>query len=372
MMLSISTFNLSCLFLSVGVFSLSINPALSSTQTVIVNTAINPSAAIIPITPIIKARLAAGSPVTIVFFGDSNTAGCGTSDASGAKTFPADIAFALVTNKRQKTSTGDMRWDKDTFAGQAVDATVCRAYQARQVTLKPGVNRNLIVRDGVGGNTSNDLTARFDASITWLSKQSVQKIDLIVIMAGINDSIVQRGIAPTAYANNLQVLIDKIKAAKNSNGQTLIKETLLVTSFSNGSMVAGLPDGQGHPFKVIKDEVACTNAIKSKALYPNTVCDLHLYNQRLAGVADKNKPNVYFLDVAGNILNGLGVHNNTADALAQKNIKRLLAGDDVYHPNDIGYQAIADQIAEHALSLKNNVSPPANLGNLASGIRPTK
>ncbi len=366
MMLRISSFDLSRLFLSVGLFLLSTHPALSSTQTAIVPTAITP---VTPITPIIKVRLASGLPVTIVFFGDSNTAGCGTSDASGAKTFPADVALAVAANKGQRTSTGDVRWDKDTFAGQAVAATVCRAYPARQVILKPGVNRNLIVRDGVGGNTSHDLIARFDASLIWLLQQSVQKIDLIVVMAGINDSIVQRGIAPTVYASNLQVLIDKIKAAKNNKGQTLIKEILLVTSFSNGSLVAGLPDGQGHPFKVIKDEVACHNAIKNKALYPNTVCDLRLYNQCLAGIADKNKPNVYFLDVAGNILTGLGVHHNTADAQAQKNIKRLLAGDDVYHPNDIGYQAIADQIAEHALSLKNNASPPANLANPANGIR---
>ncbi|WP_188567746.1 SGNH/GDSL hydrolase family protein [Undibacterium terreum] len=303
------------------------------------------------ITPIIREKISAGLGVTVLFLGDSNTAGCGTSDISGAKTFPGIIASHLVAQSQLNPSIGVIRFDKEAFVGQPVDKELCRAYKENVVTLRQSLLENhRIIRDGVGGNSTHDLLARLENSIDWLTSKSIQRVDLVVIMVGINDSIVQRGTRPTTFSRNLRLLIGNLKKATNSNGQTLFKEILLVSSFSNGSLVPASSDGEGHPFQVIRDELSCKTAMEKKVGYPNTVCDLDFYNHRMKVIGNRIGSNVYFLDVAGQLLRDLGVNNNKADYVAQKNIRRWLANADVYHPNDYGYQAIADQIFYNVLS----------------------
>lgn len=322
-------------------------------------TAIAASAVQKEITPVTRKKISIGSPVTVLFLGDSNTAGCGTSDVSGAKTFPGFIASRLAAQTQLSHSVGVSRFDKNAFLGQSVDKELCRAYKENVVNLRQGLLENhRIIRDGVGGNTTRDLLARLEQSVDWLTSKSIQQIDLVVIMTGINDSIVQRGNPPEAFSKNLHLLIGNLRKARNSNGQELFKEILLVSSFSNGSLVPGPSDGEGHPFQVIKDELSCVKAMKKKVGHFNTVCDLDLYNQRLKILGNSYGPNVYFLDIAGQLLKDLGVSDNKADDIAQRNIRRWLANADVYHPNDLGYQAMADQIFYNALSPKEKVPAP--------------
>jgi len=108
------------------------------------------------------AQATAPSPVqTILFFGDSLTAGYGLDDPADA--FPGVIAKKIDSLK---------------------------------LPYK-------VINAGVSGETSAGGNGRID----WTLKQ---KIDVFVLELGANDGL--RGISPTETARNLQSIIDKVKA----------------------------------------------------------------------------------------------------------------------------------------------------------------
>jgi lysophospholipase L1-like esterase len=296
--------------------------------------------------PGIHEKLQKNEAITILFLGDSNTAGCGTSDYAGNKTIPGLIASRLANEYSHGNEIGVVRIDRDAFRGQTVDAELCRAYKERTIAVKQGSSgvNHILIRDGLGGATSQRLLEQSDQTLLWLRDHRITQIDLLVLMVGINDSIIQRGNSPEDFERNVRKLIEKLNDSQPHSLHISFKEILLVTSFSNGSIIAGKADGAGHPFISIREDSTCEAALKSKKKYLNGVCDLALYNKRLQSISKTSAENVYYLDIAGLMLQSAGFVAGDIDLAVRRKIRRWMTKDDVFHPNDAGYQMMADRI----------------------------
>jgi lysophospholipase L1-like esterase len=155
----------------------------------------------------VKAKLTAGAPVTIAFFGDSITA----------------------------QEPGDFRDGKGSFVDRFVVYLRERYPKSgvvvtpKETVLPPKPGRIVIVKAGVGGDDTRDGLARIDTDVL------AHKPDLVVVMFGANDEnrttdgsgrTNRNNVPPAEYEQNLRTIVTRIKSA---GGEPL----LMTTSMKN-------------------------------------------------------------------------------------------------------------------------------------------
>jgi lysophospholipase L1-like esterase len=155
----------------------------------------------------VKAKLAAGAPVTIAFFGDSITA----------------------------QEPGDFRDGKGSFVDRFVVYLRERYPRSvvvvtpKEILIPPKPGQVVIVKAGVGGDDTRDGLARTGKDVL------AHKPDIVVVMFGANDenrttdnsgSTNGNNVPPAAYEQNLQTIVTQIRG---SGGEPL----LMTTSMKN-------------------------------------------------------------------------------------------------------------------------------------------
>jgi len=149
----------------------------------------------------ICAKLEKGEPVTIVFLGDSITEQKAAEMRDGKGSYIDRFAKYLETR----------------YAGGKVVVT------PKETVVAPAPKQVVIVKAGIGGNSSGQGLARMDKDVL------AHKPDLVVIMFGVNDENRKgdgNAVPPAQYRENFEKMIAKVKA---SGGQMI----LMTTSMKN-------------------------------------------------------------------------------------------------------------------------------------------
>jgi lysophospholipase L1-like esterase len=333
------------------------------------------------LTPLTLQKVSAGTPVTVLFLGDSDTAGCGAgNDATGNSTFPA--AFASLLVNQTPPYIGVTRIDRVGTDDGTSKQNLCPAFAGKTVSLKGGLlGSHTIVRAGVGGYTAFDINANLDAAFA-----NLPAVDLVVVMVGINDSIMQfttassntkvspqgsigNATSPEVFKSNLTTLIQSIR--KKTSG-----EILLVTEFTNGGSQNGAiktqPAFKAH-YTYPNDgtpNTPCASTRGSRSSPDYMACDLNLYNKIVMGF-DSPSSKVYAFNLHQTLMTAIGIVDENPNTNPNPNnspaavlINALLAGDP-YHPNNAGYGVIGDQIFYNTLNTAT-ASPPPVISN--SGV----
>ena len=138
----------------------------------------------------VKAKLAAGDPVTIVFFGDSIT-------AQGARDFRDGKGSFVV---RFRASLHQRYGDREVIATK------------RATVVEPTGSQIVVAMSGQGGNNTNDALKRLDAEVL------AHNPDLVIILFGANDenrrgTTNQNMVPPAKYQANLVTIVDRCRSA---------------------------------------------------------------------------------------------------------------------------------------------------------------
>ncbi|NIA22193.1 MAG: hypothetical protein GWP05_09590 [Anaerolineaceae bacterium] len=143
----------------------------------------------------VKAKLAAGKPVTIAFLGDSITAQRPKDFRDGKGSFVDRFATYMETK----------------YPDRKVIVT------PRGTVVSPADKQIVIVKAGLGGNNSSQGLARIDKDVL------AHKPDLVIILFGANDENGPHGgpnkVPPKKYGRNLSAMIDRIRA---SGGEVIL------------------------------------------------------------------------------------------------------------------------------------------------------
>lgn len=176
----------------------------------------------------VKAKLAAGKPVTIAFLGDSISAQ-GEGDFKDRKGNFVDRFTAHMTSAFPKAKV---------------------VVTSREKTVPASDGQIVIVKAGVPGDTSSMGLARIETDVL------AHKPDAVVIMFGVNDEngkIGKNSVSVSDYKRNLETMADLIRAA---GGATLI----MTTSMKNRNWTAtagNLDEYAAAARTVAKEKNAC-------------------------------------------------------------------------------------------------------------------
>jgi lysophospholipase L1-like esterase len=181
-----------------------------------------------------RARLAAGEPVTIVFFGDSIT-DQGPEDFRDGEGSYVD-RFVMYLRRR--------------FPRREVVVT------PKETVVSPKTGRIVVVKAGVGGNDTRDGLVRIESDVL------AHKPDLVVVMFGVNDEnrksegserLDENNVPPGEYERNLAAMVTQIR---DVGGETI----LMTTSMKNAGWIGtigNLDQYAAAARKVARDEKAC-------------------------------------------------------------------------------------------------------------------
>jgi lysophospholipase L1-like esterase len=177
----------------------------------------------------VKDKLAAGKPVSIVFFGDSIT-NQGPKDFRDGQGNFIDRFTKYLENK---------------YPDRKVIVT------PKETVVKPKDKEIAIVKAGVGGNTTVEALARIDRDVL------AHKADLVVVMFGVNDEnrdgAKGNGVPVADYKKNLALIVKKIRIKEG-------EPILMTTSMKNlgwDACVGNLNEYAAAARAVAKDKNVC-------------------------------------------------------------------------------------------------------------------